>query len=83
MQSSSGKFSPSRHSTVPLPRWRPFGSDAGAGGMTGWAGLLEVLAAQDHPERDDTIERVGLDLDLKAFDPMTVNRALALLKRLK
>lgn len=48
--------------------------------MTGWAGLLEVLAAQDHPERDDTIERVGLDLDLKAFDPMTVNRALALLK---
>ncbi|MGC1275241.1 MAG: plasmid pRiA4b ORF-3 family protein [Planctomycetaceae bacterium] len=50
------------------------------GGVWGYAELLDILADETHPEREERLEWVGEDFDPAAFDQDAVNRELARLR---
>lgn len=50
------------------------------GGVWGYAELLEVLADENHPEREERLEWVDDDFDPEAFDLDAINRELAKLR---
>jgi len=58
------------HQLVRLGRLPPEDSD----GFWGYANMVGILADPDHPERDDHLERLGLD-SADEFDPVAVRRS--------
>ena len=52
-----------------------------SGGVVGYVDLLEAMADPDHAMHEDVLEEYGEPIDPEAFEPKTIEKALARLRK--